>query len=133
MRSFFKGERIRLMLFMALFIFSTCGYSKPVLKSSVYVYSLVELSSSKGRAEFRMNFTINKHVGTKKINNLLLLSCARTTLSHGYKYFRIKSQKKSWNYKDKTIKVIMECFRQRPLRKGLGVYDARKLAMDTGQ
>ena len=121
---------MRLMLIMILLIFSACGYSKPALNNSVYVYSLTELSSSKGRAEFRMNFTINKHVGAKKINNLLLLSCARTTLIRGYKYFRIKSQKKSWNYKDRTIKVIMECFRQRPLRKGMSVYDARKLARD---
>lgn len=121
---------MRLILVALLLISLGSGYSKPLARDSVYVYSPTQLFSFKDRAEFRIDFSINKHAGSKRIDELVLLSCARTALSHGYKYFCLKSKKKSWNYRDTSIRVVIECFRHKVIRKGLDTYDAKKVASE---
>jgi len=124
-----EKQCIAIIIIVTICLSGCVHYGRPYLNLKAgYLFRPIKYDTGIGTiGKIRVDFMASKAWSQDKIDDFILLSCAKSSLQFGYEYFTITHTKRFWHYSKADIRIHMACYKNKINFGDVIIYDAKKV------
>lgn len=126
---FNSRKQLSAIIVIVIICLSGCvHYGRPYLNLKAgYLFRPIKFDTGiKTIGKIRVDFTASKTWTQNKLDDFVLLSCAKSALQFGYGYFTITYTKRFWHYSEADIRAYIVCYKNKIYSEDEIIYDAEE-------